>query len=126
MRPIKFRAWYEGKMFYDVQKAYDTLSGRVVDCEGKDIEYDWQNFGHVLQDAEVMQFTGLHDKNGKEIWEGDIVQSKGRIAEVQWREHQACFLAWSGFNPSSFYLSNDLKCEVLGNVYENPKLLDSK
>lgn len=69
MRPIKFRAWSiaENKMLYDVQDVYDWNTE----------PYIANSFGDVLLATDefiVEQFTGLIDKNGKEIYEGDIVR----------------------------------------------------
>jgi len=69
LREIKFRAWdkEESKMIYEVEKTYDH------GCHGYGAMES--NFGEVLENGiyEVMQFTGLRDKNGKEIYEGDIL-----------------------------------------------------
>lgn len=87
----------------------------------------------------IMQSTGLLDSKGVEIFEGDVVKSKDwhhhgdfeecyPIGEVKWAEWDASF--WlSGLNPDcpSSYgapsISEHLKLEILGNVYENPELL---
>lgn len=67
MREIKFRAWdtIENKMYQDVQNLYDNeVCPRLCN-----------SFGEILaeKDIVVMQYTGLNDKNGKEIWDGDIL-----------------------------------------------------
>ena len=75
-----------------------------------------------------MQSTGLKDKNGKEIFEGDIVDYKGRKALVSWHGSYASFIYRfvdelqkrnAEWNP--LYLAY-MRCEVIGNIYENPEL----
>ena len=90
--------------------------------------------------AKLMQFTGLHDKNGKEIYEGDIVKinahsydfgfEKDRIGEIRFIE--GCFGFYKQLSEKE-YLFNELSTEfgygeleyyeVIGNIYENPELL---
>src|SRR3990167_7817063 len=97
-RKIKFRAWdkQSKKMWFDVQDAYDTLHDHCLhseleretcDCRSNE-SFMPSSFGQVLKDddLEVMQYTGLKDKNGKEIYEGDIIDFGGlRPIEIIWR-----------------------------------------
>lgn len=85
-------------------------------------------------DGVIMHWTGLIDKNGKDIYEGDIVKaaSQGQHAEVlvKWSIPTARFFLWRGHGGALIWnLSGggeDLRvetCEVIGNAYENPELL---
>ena len=92
---------------------------------GSDMYWFEENlYNHFPQEWKVMQFTGLLDKNGKEIYEGDIVKS----------EHWKPTTYQIAFGRGAFYLAMpDLheaadvkyaeKFEVIGNIYENPELL---
>lgn len=82
-----------------------------------------------------MQFTGLLDKNGKEIYEGDIIKIPDDWDEYGFNagENYQVYFAFGGFrlkpkykkNAKGSYLEDD-KIEIIGNVYENPELLEAK
>ena len=85
---------------------------------------------HENADLVVEQYTGLKDKNGKEIYEGDILQQgatpRGRFAVVKWVDASAEFIVLDIRNHrqipfSSWTARNSLA--VLGNIHENPELL---
>jgi hypothetical protein len=134
MREIKFRAWvpeehkaYTGwGMFYDVEQAYDTL-GDMGDGKGGRREYDWQSFYDVLGEANegklfLMQYTGLKDKNGKEIYEGDILRAPHcTTGPVEWIDH--AFWIRQGDTSHDLLWPNVERAEILGNIYEIPELL---
>lgn len=119
-REIKFRAWdkEEKKMFYDVQNAYDS-------------EPVWYGgFGEFLGDQsyEVMQYTGLKDKNGKEIYEGDIVKAiiSGGTTKVEYVNDLAGFNPWANsivYAGRQSFINPSEEIEVIGNIYSNPELL---
>ena len=73
--------------------------------------------------VEVMQFTGLLDKRGKEIYEGDILGQEQFLPwGIKW--DKAGFYAYNLHNPFALYpLESATNREVIGNIYENPELL---
>lgn len=107
---IKFRAWDKEKFIHCI--AGEALPG--------------------FEKMELMQFTGLTDKLGKEIYEGDIVrvfrEGQGHVArEVVWDSRKGhWFLLGAGldeFNPFSELYDELRTCEVIGNARENRNLL---
>ena len=103
MREIKFRAWNKKK------NAWDTFITEFVDYENKTISLSIPENSHLI----IMQFTGLHDKNGKEIYEGDRLGNFYNV--VEFLNDSWCI---NGDRPLSMFLHE----EVVGNIYENPTL----
>lgn len=136
-RPIKFRAWDKKKkrMVQNVHEFYDTLhydeSGIPYE-EWYDIGIVYaQSFGGLLHDenAVIMQYTGLKDKHGKEIYEGDIIE----VDRDYWYDPTGygypqggkVRFVYSGDNFDDFPDLNDSReFEVIGNIYENKELLN--
>ena len=128
MRTIKFRAWDKGNKIYlyDVQDAYDTLSGHVKYDDGEYADYDESCFGDFLDNElyDVEQFTGLKDRNGKEIYEGDILKTRDFI----FNDGKFIFLPVEYSKYAEWELGmrrlNDVykACEVAGNIHENADL----
>ena len=131
MRPIKFRAWdkVNGYMVYEgwavkFKPEREKVSGIMLEpdqtpnCER--IYGEWNDSDSII----LMQFTGLHDKNGKEIWEGDVVRhGGGDICTVYWEQEGCCFRLKSDKAVRRWYISFPNTCEVLGNIYENQDLI---
>lgn len=69
---------------------------------------------------ELMQFTGLKDKNGKEIYEGDLVAHNASAKPIDVEFIDGTF---EPFSKSDFGWTSTL-CEIIGNIYENPELLN--
>jgi uncharacterized phage protein (TIGR01671 family) len=112
-KEIKFRAWdgFQKKMF-------DIKSLKLPHRED------------LSPEVCLMQFTGLHDKNGKEIYEGDIIEytifdyegnDTQKVGQVNIGEGD--FSWWCGDNYLAV-VSKDDEREVIGNIYENPELLN--
>ena len=122
----KFRAWDK-----ELQTMLDVS---LIDFKKRVLVGDHWEFGETnfisFDDIKLMQSTGLYDKNGKEIFEGDIVDYKGRKAVVKWHGSYASFIyrfvdelkeRKSEWKP--LYLAY-YKFEVVGNVHENKELLE--
>lgn len=94
------------------------------DCSG--------NYNTLLDDSmsELMQFTGLHDKNDKEIYEGDIIKNHNKdLFEICWAQYD---MDYHGYccrhiksNTRHLFISSDFRnCEIIGNIHENEDLLE--
>jgi len=109
MREIKFREWMSG-YGPPIMEYYDLFSPIFYEHEKK-------------KDLKIMQYTGLKDKNGKEIYEGDVIKDgAGNIYKVHYSEKMACFV--SAYSDGIICGSVDNTDEVIGNIYENPELVN--
>ncbi|EGO8121014.1 YopX family protein [Enterococcus faecalis] len=144
----KFRAWdtYEKEMLENVTPLFDdsnSMMAIITDFQIKgspgtseieivsyDTTFNWDEFPYV-----IMQSTGLKDKNGVEIFEGDIVQYRDGEYSYLGIVKRDCYQFFiDGIKPDDNYdfidVSNTFdgtsSLEKIGNIYENPELLEDK
>lgn len=136
MREIKFRAWDKEQNCMLSSKA----TGLIIHFDGTVNAYDSEGTligTEFINELEVMQYTGLKDKYGKDIYEGDLCKSyNGYIQEVVWRDNSWMYkmkvnkkyqgeayveIVYSSMGDTSHRNFGD---EIIGNIYENPELLE--
>jgi uncharacterized phage protein (TIGR01671 family) len=111
MRELEFRAWDDEKLSMVRAVLFENESSRIIDARG----------------FELMQFTGLRDKNGVKIFEGDIMQWHGddSTVAVKWEQGTCSYTAFGRL--CAMHLkpdeSGDGHLLVIGNIYETPELL---
>jgi uncharacterized phage protein (TIGR01671 family) len=112
MREIKFRVFYNGDTYYSDQLGINQF---------------WDVFKSEMEKGEISQYTGLKDKNGVEIYEGDILkESDHGVFEVIWQKEWAKFkLDWERVCTTIQYpeWNRGVEMEIIGNIYQNPELL---
>jgi len=131
MREIKFRAWHKAKKFMD--------TAWLIDWEHGQVAHRSHNVSQ-LENCILMQYTGLKDKNGKEIYEGDIVLLRNEFAtwkgtvifnegafklsiNYSWGNSMNHFSKTDEFNDMGARIELNNTYVVVGNIYENPELL---
>lgn len=116
MREIKFRAWdKENKIMQNVN-GINFLHNFVETYNADEAQEEYFD----LDDCELMRYTGLKDRNGNEIYEGDILSND--------EEYYKVVFEIASYRAEIEEYSLDLIdvahcCEVIGNIYENPELL---
>lgn len=123
-RPIKFRAWVTG-LTKEPMMIYQYKPWEFsIDFKGTLIIHDYMIRESFEEDGyKLMQFTGVHDKNGKEIYDGDIFKAPHDFGPAGYHERIGLvqYDTILGYQWQYWLLD---KLEIIGNIYENPELLE--
>jgi hypothetical protein len=115
MRNIKFRLWNGTSI---LKKSFKIHFDGQVEAA---LPYSENPYVEIL-----MQYTGLKDRNGVEIYEGDVIVDLSH--KCRWLVGLHCFgfVALNPWDKLDFVMLDDYTFEVVGNIYENPELLESE
>ncbi|WP_142917754.1 YopX family protein [Streptococcus gallolyticus] len=123
MGEIKFRAWWEkGKRMLDIA---------TIDFLEKEVK-SHANVMYSFDEIELMQSTGLVDENGKEVFEGDVLLTyDAELAKVYWDDVLAGWFVDFIYETAELSEVAGLQssrsiCAIVGNVYENPELMEEE
>ena len=150
MREIKYRAWIEAREFGEVKKFMVNLTHLEWNEKSREVtcvhyrsphrfdcltrhEVQWTH-GRTQKDVIIMQYTGLKDKNGKEIYEGDIVVDNNSLNGdmcgvthlVYWDNDKKGWALKNNKRKNPTWYFAEEEQEVIGNIYENPELIEEK
>lgn len=135
MRKIRFRAWdlITARMVHVSVVEFDG-GGDICNVDFYNATVNTKKGAHARfhhrengEDLVLMQFTGLLDKNGKEIYEGDIVRADTHVGQVVYGNY-AFFVKdfWDSSFDDPADAFSEATFEVIGNIYETPELLTNK
>ena len=124
MREIKFRAWNVTLQRMSKSKNMQELIETAIHEEAKGLKVS-ENYSNLI----FMQFTGLKDKSGKEVYEGDVVREDSpphHCGEIKY-DGGAFYISYitDGYSELCHILVDEF-WEIIGNIYENPELLEEK
>lgn len=118
-REIKFRAWQKWHEYMFTPDYIDFINGNIIIGENDgDSRYE---------DIPLMQYTGLKDKNGKEIYEGDVLEFPFEMGIVYVINDGFRFAIKSFGSQTIEYESEEVlkQTKIIGNIYENPEFIQS-
>lgn len=119
-REVKFRAWDTkiNEMLPVVKLNFQAKEVTYYESEDYEDKSDWQHFENCI----LMQYTGLKDKNGVDVYDGDILKANHTTVAVEWTGH-----SWGAANELDnedyIVITDPGSFEVIGNIHENPELL---
>ena len=121
-REIKFRAWDKERKVMD---RWDKSDSPLLTFEGEIVTPDSAGGTKYFEREYIlMQYTGLKDKNGKEIYEGDIIEEECRLFKAKIVFYCGAFFAQVDEDKTRILLSVCAETnKIIGNIYENPELL---
>ena len=136
MRELKFRAWdIKNNHYVNVHRLILDQFGAI---DYADVVYNGKLYKLYPSEVIIEQYTGLEDKNDKEIYEGDIVKTKSpdmpnfNAGAIVMQQQMYLIINTPTYNDPRHSHSEtlgyycDTECEVIGNIHENPELLEAK
>ena len=133
MREILFRGkradngeWVEGSLFQDIDSGYFVIEYFDYYTDESGLQKDFCQY-NVIPET-VGQYTGLNDKNGNKIFEGDILSAMNEniYAEVKYNDEKAAFFIENDDGDGYFGEEYDTDIDIVGNIHDNPELLNRR